>query len=150
MQHRFGPVRATLLLGLLWSGWHFFLYAPSWFAGGLVNGVVGVGIFVVFTTSISFIFTWLSNNTTASLLLAILLHGSVDGTATYLQRLADRGVLSADAAAFSGQFGVLILCVVTALALVVLTRRRLGYPRYHDEAEHLDIGEPAAPKVTSA
>jgi membrane protease YdiL (CAAX protease family) len=150
MQHRFGPVRATLLLGLLWSGWHFFLYAPSWFAGGAVNGVVGVGIFVVFTTSISFIFTWLSNNTTASLLLAILLHGSVDGTATYLQRLADRGVFSADAAALSGQFGVLILCVVTAPALVVLTRRRLSYPRYHYEAEHLDIGQPAAPKVTPA
>ena len=146
MQHRFGPVRATLLLGLLWSGWHFFLYAPSWFAGGAVNGVVGVGIFVVFTTSISFIFTWLSNNTTASLLLAILLHGSVDGTATYLQRLADRGVFSADDAALSGQFGVLILCVVTALALVVLTRRRLGYPRYHHEAEHLDIDAAAAPK----
>ena len=147
MQHRFGPVRATLLLGLLWSGWHFFLYAPSWFAGGPVNGVVGVGIFVVFTTSVSFIFTWLSNNTTASLLLAILLHGSIDGTATYLQRLADRGVFSADAASLSGQFGVLILCVVTALALVWFTRRRLGYPRYHHEAEHLDIGEPAAPKA---
>ncbi len=150
MQHRFGPVRATLLLGLLWSGWHFFLYAPSWFAGGPVNAVVGVGIFVVFTTSISFIFTWLSNNTTASLLLAILLHGSVDGTATYLQRLADRGALSADAAGFSGQFGVLILCVLTALALVMSTRGRLGYPRYHREAEHLDIGEAALPKVAPA
>ena len=50
------------------------------------------------------------------------------------------------AAALSGQFGVLILCVVTALALVVLTRRRLGYRRYHDEAEHLDIDAAAAPK----
>ena len=150
MQHRFGPVRATLLLGLLWSGWHFFLYAPSWFAGGPANAVVGVGIFVVFTTSVSFIFTWLSNNTSASLLLAILLHGSIDGTATYLQRLADRGRLSTEAAGFSSQFGVLILCVVTALALVVLTRRRLGYPRYQHEAEHLDITDAAAPKVPAA
>jgi CAAX protease family protein len=89
-----------------------------------------------------------SVNTAASLLLAILLHGSVDGTATYLQRLADGGVFSADAAALSGQFAVLILCVITALALVVLTRRRLGYPRYHHEAEHFDIGQPATAKVT--
>ena len=102
----------------------------------------------MFTTSISFIFTWLSNNTTASLLLAIVLPGSVDGTATYLQRLADWGVLSTDAASFSGQFGMLMLCVVTTLALVVLTRRRLGYPRYH--YEHLDIGEAATPKVAPA
>ncbi|WP_328353321.1 CPBP family intramembrane metalloprotease [Mycobacterium sp. NBC_00419] len=142
MQQRFGPVAATLLLGLLWSGWHFFLYAPSWFATGAVNGVVGVGIFVVFTTSISFIFTWLSNSTKASLLLVILLHGSIDGTATYLLRLADKGVISPDAAAFSGQFGVLILGVVMALALVLFTRRRLGYPRYRAGAERLDL--PAA------
>ncbi len=139
MQHRFGPVRATLLLGLLWSGWHFFLYAPSWFAGGAVNGVVGVGIFVVFTTSISFLFTWLSNNTGASLLLAILLHGSVDGTATYLQRLGDKGVISSDVATFSGQFGVLILCLLAAVVVVVATRRQLGYPRYRGSPEQLDI-----------
>lgn len=139
MQHRFGPVRATLLLGLLWSGWHFFLYAPSWFAGGAVNGVVGVGIFVVFTTSISFLFTWLSNNTGASLLLAILLHGSVDGTATYLERLGDKGVISSDVATFSGQFGVLILCLLTAVVLVVATRRQLGYLRYRGGPEQLDI-----------
>ncbi|MFL5513999.1 MAG: type II CAAX prenyl endopeptidase Rce1 family protein, partial [Gemmatimonadales bacterium] len=31
MQHRFGPLRGTMLLGLLWSGWHFLLYVPVWF-----------------------------------------------------------------------------------------------------------------------
>ena len=29
MQHRFGPVRGSLLLGMLWTGWHFFLYVPG-------------------------------------------------------------------------------------------------------------------------
>ena len=129
MQRRFGPMRATLLLGLLWSGWHFFLYAPAWFAGGGANGVLGLGLFVVFTTGLTVVFTWLSNNTGASLLLVILLHGSVDGTATYLQVLADRGVIPADAAAFSVEFGVLIVAVLTALALIALTRGRLGYGR---------------------
>jgi hypothetical protein len=52
--------------------------------------------------------------------------------------------------AFSCRFGVLILCVVTALALVVLTRRLLGYTRYRHEAEHLDIGKPTTPKVAAA
>jgi uncharacterized protein len=142
MQHRYGPMRATLLLGLLWAGWHVLLYAPSWLQGGPVNGLIGVAIFVVFTTSISVIFTWLSNNTRASLLLAILLHASVDGTATYVQVLADRGVIAEDTAMFSGQFGVLIVSAVTALALILLTRRRLGYPRYRYEAERLDLGQP--------
>ena len=31
MQHRFGPVRGSLLLGLLWMGWHLLLYGPAWF-----------------------------------------------------------------------------------------------------------------------
>jgi membrane protease YdiL (CAAX protease family) len=141
LQHRFGPVRATLLLGLLWSGWHFFLYLPSWLQAGPVDALASGGIFVVFTTSITVLFTWLSNNTRASLLLAILLHGSVDGTATYLQRLADRGLIATEAAAFSVQFGVLIVGVLMALGLLVATRGRLGYPRYHAEAERLDVTE---------
>jgi membrane protease YdiL (CAAX protease family) len=139
MQHRFGPLRGTLLLGLLWSAWHFFLYVPVWFAGGAANGVIGVAVFTVTTTSMAFIFTWLFNNTRASLLLAILLHGSVDGTATYIQVLADEGVISETAADNVSQFGLLIVCVLLAVVLVVVTRGRLGHHRYRDEAEQLDL-----------
>lgn len=126
MQDRFGPLRASLLLGLLWSGWHFFLYVPVWFSSGAGNGVAGVGIFTLTTTAMTFIFTWLSNNSRASLLLAILLHGSVDGTATYLQVLGDRGTISADSAALAVQVGLLIACVLWALVLTAATRGRLG------------------------
>ncbi len=126
MQDRFGPLRASLLLGLLWSVWHFFLYVPVWFSAGAVNGVAGVAIFTVTTTAMTFIFTWLSNHSRASLLLAILLHGSVDGTATYLQVLGDREIISADSAAFAVQFGVLIACALWALVLTAVTRGRLG------------------------
>ena len=89
MQHRFGPVRGSLLLGMLWTGWHFFLYVPGWIQLGAIGGVAGAG-FVVTGTALTFIFTWLSNNTKASLLLTILLHGSVDGTATYIYLLAEK------------------------------------------------------------
>ncbi|TGD84935.1 CPBP family intramembrane metalloprotease [Mycolicibacterium sp. CH28] len=139
LQHRYGPLRGSLLLGLLWSGWHFFLYMPSWLRAGPVDALISAAIFVVFTVSITVLFTWLSNNTAASLLLAILLHGSIDGTATYVQRLADRGVISTDAAAFSAQFGVLIVSVLVAGVLLVWTRGRLSYPRYRAGAESLDL-----------
>jgi len=111
---------------LLWSVWHFFLYVPVWFSAGAINGVAGVAIFTVTTTAMTFIFTWLSNNSRASLLLAILLHGSVDGTATYLQVLGDRESISADSAAFAVRFGELIACVLWALVLTAVTRGRLG------------------------
>lgn len=139
MQHRFGPARGTLLLGLLWSTWHFLLYVPTWSQESLSNVVAGVIVFTLTTTSMTFIFSWLFNNTQASLLLAILLHGSVDGTATYLQVLADKGVISPDAAALTTQFGLLIACVVLAVVLLALTRGRLSYRRYRDQAEQLDL-----------
>ncbi len=139
MQHRFGPLPGTLLLGLLWAGWHFFLYAPSWFAGGVAGGVANALIFIGFTTAISVLFTWLSNNTRASLLLVMLLHGSINGTATYVQVLADRGVVSKDAATFCAGFGALFAAVLTAVLIIWRTHRRLSYGRYRYEAEHFDI-----------
>ncbi|HZZ49334.1 MAG TPA: type II CAAX endopeptidase family protein [Pseudonocardia sp.] len=139
MQQRFGPLKGTILLGLLWSGWHFFLYAPTWFSGGAVAGVAGILVFTVTTTAMTFIFTWLSNNTRASLLLCVLLHGSVDGTATYLQVLADRGVISDAASGAATQFGLLAVCLLVAVLLAVATRGRLSYPRYREEAESLDL-----------
>jgi membrane protease YdiL (CAAX protease family) len=138
MQHRFGPLRGSLLLGLLWAGWHFFLYVPSWAKEGAMPGAVGAAVFVAFTVSVTVVFTWLSNNTRASLMLVMLLHGSVNGTATYVQLLADRGVISPDAAGFSAGFGALATAVAAALVIVWRTHRRLSYPRYRHEAEHLD------------
>jgi membrane protease YdiL (CAAX protease family) len=150
MQHRFGPLRGTLLLGLLWGGWHFFLYLPAWLHGGAVDGVVSLVLFVAFTVAVSVVFTWLSNNTRASLLLVMLLHGSINGTATYVQILADRGVIPRDAATFSTGFGALLTAVAAAAVITWRTRRSLSYPRYRYEAEHLDLGQPtlAAPSRT--
>lgn len=139
MQQQMGPMRATLLLGLLWGGWHFFLYLPGWIGAGAA-GIVNTAIFVCFTVSVSVLFTWLSNNTRASLLLAMLLHGSVNGTATYLQVLADRGVITSDAALFSAGVGTLLTAVLAAIVVAAITHRRLSYPRYRYEAEHFDVG----------
>lgn len=139
LQHRFGPLPGTLLLGLLWAGWHFFLYAPAWFAGDARIGMAEAALFVGFTVTISVLFTWLSNNTRASLLLVMLLHGSINGMATYVQVLADRGVISRDAAVFSAGLGALFAAVLTAALIIWRTHRRLSYPRYRYEAEHFDV-----------
>lgn len=139
IQHRFGPMRGTLLLGLLWAGWHFFLYLPGWITAGSTAAVVNTAVFVAFTVAVAVLFTWLSNNTRASLLLVMLLHGSINGTATYVQVLADRGIISRDAALFSAGFGALGVALLAAVVITVATRRRLSYPRYRYEAEHLDL-----------
>jgi CAAX protease family protein len=140
LQHRYGPLVGTLILGFFWGVWHFFVYLPLWLqAGGVVGGMLSAGIFVLTTIAMSFIFTWVFNNTKGSILLAMLVHGSIDGTSTYLQVLADRHLLSAIAAANIVGLGNLLAVIVLAVLLIVFTRGRLSYPRYQHEAEALDL-----------
>jgi hypothetical protein len=106
---------------------------------GLVGVLAGMVGFTVTTASLTVIFTWLCNNTKASVLLAILLHASVDGTATYLQVLDDKGVVSGTAAATATELGLPIACVLWAVLLTTVTRGHLGYQRYRGETEQLDL-----------
>lgn len=96
------PVRATLILGVVWGFWHLPLY-------GL--GFVGPIAFVFF-------YTWLYNRT-GSVLLCILLHASFTPAIDHLVLRADN--LTVDLALI-GTF------VAGAVALVVLTKGRLGLP----------------------
>lgn len=140
LQHQFGPVVGTLILGFFWGVWHFFLYLPIFLAGGdVVGGMLSAGTFILTTIAMSFVFTWVFNNTQGSILLAMLVHGSMDGTATYVQVLAGRNLLSATATANIIGLGNLLAVIVLALLLIVFTRGRLSYPRYQQEAEALDL-----------
>jgi membrane protease YdiL (CAAX protease family) len=130
LQQRHGPLRASLILGTLWAGWHFFLYVPSYFRSGVSVGLINLALFVVSTVAMTFLFTWLANHTRASILLAMLLHGSFDGTGTYYAVLAEHHLLPADSAGNAGGLASVVLCVILAVALVVLTKKRLGY---HDQ-----------------
>jgi uncharacterized protein len=140
LQQRFGPLVGTLILGFLWGVWHLSVYLPLYIQqSDVVGGLLNSGIFVLNTMALAFIFTWVFNNTQGSLLLAILLHGSIDGTATYIATLADRHLLSATATANIEQLGFLLGSIVLALLLIVFTRGRLSYRHYQQEAESLDL-----------
>jgi membrane protease YdiL (CAAX protease family) len=140
LQQQRGPLVGTLILGFLWGVWHLPVYLPQDIqADGVVGGLLNFALFVLLTMALAFIFTWVFNNTKGSLLLVILLHGSIDGTSTYIQVLADRHLLSATAVANILQLGFLPGCIVLALLLIVFTRGRLSYQRYQQEAESLDL-----------
>ncbi|HEX5088637.1 MAG TPA: type II CAAX endopeptidase family protein [Nocardioides sp.] len=101
LQAQHTPVKATLILGLIWGGWHLPLY-------GL--GAVGPIAFVFF-------YTWLCNRT-GSVLLCILLHASFTPALDHLVLREDS--LGVDLA-------ILTTLVAAAVALVALTKGRLGY-----------------------
>src|SRR5215212_4787435 len=127
LQSLHGPLLGSLIVGPLWGLWHLPLFFTPWNVLTTFNVVV----FVLATTSLAIMYTWVFNNTKGSVLMAILIHAtfnwSVTGILTPLfpaPILNDYGLLP-----ILGGFGVL------AVVLVALTRGRLGYQHYQQEEE---------------
>ena len=115
MQQRSGPLLGTLILGLLWSGWHLPLFLTDWApAGGLLTLVA----FIVSNIAFALVITWVFNRTRGNLLIAILIHGAIDA-------FSPASLFSHPLA--GTPLPVLIGFALVALLLIVVTRGRLGY-----------------------
>jgi hypothetical protein len=126
------------MLGVLWGLWHLplFLFVPGYNGAG--TGVVGILIpflaFVIVVIAFTVVFTWVFNNTRGSILLAILLHASINTAPSMLLLLFPSLTLTP-------LFGL-----STLLAWVIAaTRGRLSYQRYLRETAAI-----AAPPVPEA
>jgi membrane protease YdiL (CAAX protease family) len=126
LQSLHGPLVGTLILGVLWGLWHLPLFFTPWNTLTALN-VVG---YVLTTTCLAIMYTWVFNNTKGSVLIAVLLHATFNWTTIAAAPLfpapifEDYGLLT-----ILGGFGAF------AVVLVVLTRGRLGYQRYQEEVE---------------
>jgi membrane protease YdiL (CAAX protease family) len=122
LQSRWGPLAGTVVLGVLWAGWHATEYLTPEFSranGGLTAS--GVAVFLASAVCFSIIITWVFNHTAGSILIAILLHGFINFSQGLTSQLFP-------AAAYN-EVGPLVAFVVTALVIVAATRGRLGYAR---------------------
>jgi membrane protease YdiL (CAAX protease family) len=116
LQARYGALGASLLLGVLWAGWHAPLYLVA--TRVVQNPPLPFAIGVV---SMAVIYTWVANRTGGSLLLANLLHAAINSAAPAVRDLVPG--LNPDV------FFALYVAgyIVVAVLLVVVTRGRLGY-----------------------
>ncbi|MDX9953406.1 MAG: CPBP family glutamic-type intramembrane protease [Anaerolineae bacterium] len=80
MQAQQGSFRASLLLGLLWGVWHL----PLWLTKGHPVQGSSLGWTVLGLIATTVLFTWVTNHTKGSLLLALLLHSSIAVTGLFL------------------------------------------------------------------
>ncbi len=133
LQQRSGPLLGTLILGVLWGLWHLPLFLiPGYNGAG--TGFVGISVpfiaFVIAATAMAFIFTWVFNNTRGSLLLAMLLHASVNTASDAFLRFSP-SLPTAPLAAMSSYIAFILL----ALIIIAASRGRLSYERYRRETE---------------
>ncbi len=114
LQARFGPVRASLCVGVLGAGWHlplWWLYPPPcpyWmFVGGAVL--------------LSFLFTWLLNHTGGSVLYSLLFHTSLSIASVRLPEVP--------------AYAWWLACLIVIVAAILVCDRSLRELARHSEAE---------------
>jgi len=108
LQARFGPLAASLILGLLWGCWHI----PLWFVPESFQTFPFSG-FLLSTVASSVIVTWIFNGTGGSVLIAGLYHASSNGAISFSK------VMSSDSRLF---WTFVALEVVTALGVIIASR----------------------------
>lgn len=141
MQARYGALRSTLLLGVLWTCWHLPHFLTSAQRGGpgmtWADFLTNFANFFVLVMALTVIFTWVFNHTNGSVLMAILLHASINTIGTVPSLFPIPIVTGSDAA-------LLIGVSICAVLIVLSTRGRLGY---RAEAPHITPLFPNAPQV---
>ena len=123
MERLQGPLLASVILGVMWALWHLpeFL-VPTWAASSGGGGIVGIAMFTLTAITFTIVISWVFNNTRASVLLAILVHSSIDTFTIPLAAIFPAWAIASALPLMIG-FGVV------AVALMVLTRGRLDYQR---------------------
>jgi membrane protease YdiL (CAAX protease family) len=138
LQERYGPLKGTLILGLLWGVWHlpFWVLLPGHNGAGI--GLLGITIpfmeWMAFIMGFTILIAWVFNRTRGSVLLAMLFHASINATVENFPGTLFPSVFPPAVGAHAGiplctEVGMLIVGIV----IVVVTRGRLGYDQYQNE-----------------
>lgn len=125
MQKRYGALWGTLLLGVLWSGWHLVDFLTASKGGGQGTGwnlfLTNFPVFTLAVISLAVIMTWIYNRTGGSIFMAILAHTSIN----ILEALLIPRYLTLDEVTLHR--ALLTATFIPALLILILTRGRLGY-----------------------
>ncbi|HEX3155203.1 MAG TPA: CPBP family intramembrane glutamic endopeptidase [Candidatus Angelobacter sp.] len=115
MQARFGPLAASLLLGLLWAVWHFPLFViRSWAA-------VPMWAFSAYVIAVSVLIAWGMNSSGFSIIAPVLMHATSNSSPPLMEKLFQGlPMRQHDTAIYLG------VVVGVALAVILLTKGKLG------------------------
>jgi membrane protease YdiL (CAAX protease family) len=118
LEASFGPVRASLLLALLWTGWHLPLFFyPGW-------TTIPLWIYALIVTGVTVLMTYGTNLARFSVITPIVMHATFNTASRFLNGL----LAGTEHRVHVPLELVLALCgLATAAVLIVATRGHLGY-----------------------
>lgn len=110
LQENYNALASSLILGVLWSLWHL----PTFFIRGSYQASLGIGTpafwwFFAGIIPLTFVFTWIYNNTNRSTLAVILFHAMVNFTGE-LFTLSERADTLSILLWFVAALGIIIIC----------------------------------------
>ncbi|MEU8718559.1 type II CAAX endopeptidase family protein [Streptomyces sp. NPDC048663] len=126
LQSRNGPLTATLVVGILWGGWHLPLFLTEWGGGPHVAWTAPLE-FVATATLFSTMMTWVFNKSGESMPLVMLMHCGVNNFFSVAWSDMFPSLTRTDVT-----HAFLLASLAGALALIVMTRGRLGLPKQPD------------------
>jgi membrane protease YdiL (CAAX protease family) len=120
LQRTVPPLAAAVLVGLIWSVWHL----PLFWLTGTTQAATSVTTFTLGAVGLSIVLGWVWNASGGSTLLAVLLHGAINGWYTAVVQGLAPGSLDAG-------FGTVtaVAALVAAAAVVAVVGPGLGSSR---------------------
>lgn len=109
LEHRYGPVGATVFLGAIWTAWHL----PLFVLPGTIQQEIPLWVFAWQIVATSFVYTWLRHRTPASLVPVLAFHTSFNVTV---------GIALVGAPAGPALRPLVIALVLTTLLAIALAR----------------------------
>jgi len=141
LQEQYGPLRGSLLLGLLWGLWHLPLFLTTWEKP--YESLLGLLLFLVQTISFTVVLTWLFNHTRGSILLAMLCHSAYGASGVFLFLLYPQATVNTirpgTATLTLGLLAFSLTWVAIAGILIALTKGRLSYTLPVPNEAHLPL-----------
>lgn len=109
-------IKSSLLVGIIWSVWHYPLWITSSVAttGSLTHVVLMVTACSVFATGVSVMLTWIFKNTRGSILLGMILHGSSQSNLTKMYTAAG------DSSLLGSSFILVEAATLSVMALLLI------------------------------
>jgi membrane protease YdiL (CAAX protease family) len=120
LQARYSALVASTILGVLWALWHL----PLFFTPSVGNySVLPFPLYLAYMVPFAILMTWVFNSARGSVLIAMILHATMNASGELLKAVPEfavRPATDAEAAALTGHLYLLLTVIMAVAALVVV------------------------------